>query len=499
MSERPKTYGYSRPRSPRVQPAPQSRRLGKIVLATTSMLVLGATWFGWAEFRNFTTGFSTANVLDAQAGGDQPADGSIDILLVGMDSRTDAQGNPLPQNILDQLHAGSNDGEANTDTMILIHIPNNGSKASAISIPRDSYVDIASGYGEHKINSAYAYGKNDATKQLSSKGVTGAQLAVQSDQEGAKTAIKTVEDLTGVTIDHYAQINLVGFYQLTQAIGGVDVCLKNQVRDSYSGANFPAGKQTIEGAAALAFVRQRHGLPNGDLDRIKRQQVFMSGVVQKVFSAGILTNTDKLNALADTVKKAVVLDQGWNILSFAQQLRNLSVGELQFATIPITNISLQTPEDGDAVQVDPAQVRDFVQGKTNPTSSAATTSSHDYGSIKVNVKNTTGTDGLASRVLGKLVSLGFSEGSAGTAPAKTNSVINYPSGAPDKAKEVADALGGNISLAQDNNIPQGQVDIYLGNDYSGPESGPDSQASQAASPTTSTQAPITASGITCVN
>ena len=492
------------PRRKPASPPRKNRPTGKIALAVISILVLGVTWYGWTQFRNFTTGYSTANVIDQQNSGPKPADGSTDILLVGMDSRTDAQGNPLPKDVLNQLHAGdASDGGYNTDTMILIHIPNDGSKASAISIPRDSYVDIANGYGAHKINSAFAYGRNAAAKQLSGQGVTGADLENRANQEGAKTAIQTVENLTGITIDHYAQVNLAGFYDITKVIGGVQVCLKNPVNDSYSGANFPAGKQTIDGAAALAFVRQRHGLPNGDLDRIKRQQVFMAGLAQNVLSAGTLVNPAKLGALADAVKKSVVLDQGWDILGFAQQMHNLTGGELQFATIPIVNISYQTPEDGDAIQIDPMQVRTFVQGMAKPsTAASASTTDAGYGNIKVDVRNATNNSGLASRVLGRLVAMGFGQGNIGTVSSRTTSLISYPTGGADNAKKVADALGG-MATTQDAGLTPGQIEVYLGSDYSGPgvttNGTSTSQSETGPTQTTTTPPPITADGVTCVN
>jgi len=171
---------------------------------------------------------------------------------------------PLPQAVLNQLHAGGgDDGGDTTDTMIVIHIPAGGGAATAISIPRDSYVQIAGDYGKHKINSAYSYGRNDAYSTLSKQGVKGAELETKAAEAGAKSSIATIQQFTGLEITHYAAVNLAGFYFISQAIGGVPVCLVKPVKDAYSGANFPAGQQTVEGSAALAFVRQRHGLPIG--------------------------------------------------------------------------------------------------------------------------------------------------------------------------------------------------------------------------------------------
>jgi LCP family protein required for cell wall assembly len=288
--------------------------------------------------------------------------GEQNLLVVGLDARTDAQGNPLPADVLSQLHAGGADeGGDTTDTMIVIHIPAGGGQATAISIPRDSYVQLASGFGQHKINSAYTYGKVATQQRLRAQGVTGAALETESDQAGARTAIQTVQQFTGLTINHYAAVNLAGFAFISQAVGGVTVCLKAPVHDSYSGANFPAGPQTVSGSQALAFVRQRYGLPNGDLDRIKRQQAFMASMASSVLSGRTFTDSSKLRNVIAAIKKAVVLDAGFDILSVAQQLQGIRAGDIHFVTIPITSITLHTPDDGDAVQVDPMQVQTFIQ------------------------------------------------------------------------------------------------------------------------------------------
>ncbi|WP_245617373.1 LCP family protein [Amycolatopsis taiwanensis] len=342
------------------------RPVAYTALGLTSLVVLAATGYGWTQLNRLTGGLATADVIEPAAQLPATTDPSVpvpeqNILLVGIDSRTDVQGRPLPQNVLDQLHAGdSTDGGDTTDTMIVVHIPAGGGSATAISIPRDSYVEVARGYGKHKINSAYSRGRQSAVNRLSAQGVQGPELERQADVEGARLAIQTVEQFTGLPINHYAAVNLAGFATISLAVGGVPVCLKAAVHDSYSGANFAAGEQTISGTQALAFVRQRHGLAGGDLDRIARQQAFLSSMAKVVLDAGTLANPSKLGALIDAVQQSVVIDKGWNLLNFAKQLRSLSTGALTFATIPVQSVSLQTPYDGDAVKVDPGEVRSFV-------------------------------------------------------------------------------------------------------------------------------------------
>jgi LCP family protein required for cell wall assembly len=345
-------------------------------LGLASLLILGATGYAWTQVNRLSTGLATADVIEpsAQLPSSSPAVPvpEQNILLVGIDSRTDAQGNPLPQHILDLLHAGdSSDGGDTTDTMIVVHIPAGGGEATAISIPRDSYVQLAGGYGKHKINSAYTYGKQAALNKPPAPGVTAAARERQADQAGARAAIQTVEQFTGLTINHYAAVNLAGFYTLSVAVGGVPVCLRQPVHDSYSGADFPAGPQVLSGTQALAFVRQRHGLPGGDLDRIARQQAFLSSAAKVVLDAGTLANPVKLGELITAVQQAVLIDQGWDVLGFTRQMRGLSSDGLTFATIPVQSLSLPTPSDGDAVKVDPVQVRSFIQsllGEPEPTS-----------------------------------------------------------------------------------------------------------------------------------
>ncbi|HET6505012.1 MAG TPA: LCP family protein [Amycolatopsis sp.] len=496
-----------------------SRLVGKAAVALVSLLVFGGTCLGWSQLHQLN-GLSTADVIDPGASVG-PAD-EQNILLVGIDTRTDAQGNPLPQSILDQLHAGSSgDGGDNTDTMIVIHIPQGGTGATAFSIPRDSYVQLAGGYGMHKINSAYTYAEVAALSKLRAQGVDGASLNVQAAQAGAKNAIQTVENFTGLTINHFASVNLVGFYDISQAIGGVPVCLNEAVHDSYSGANFPAGPQVISGTQALEFVRQRHGLPNGDLDRIKRQQAFMASMAHTVLSAGVLTSPSKLSALIDAVKKTVTIDAQWDVLSFAQQMQNMSAGKIQFETIPVVNPDYTTP-DGSSVEVSPSQVKAFIAnaiggqtGAAAPSSSAASSQSSLQGSpdVTVDVENGTGTSGLASRVLDDLSSHGYTAGSATNASSRSSTVVEYASGERTEAQKVAAYLGSNVTVTSDTALSSGHLRIVLGSDYSGPTgqsaSGGSSDGesnitaaspSTPAAPSTSNQPPaITAGGQNCVN
>jgi LCP family protein required for cell wall assembly len=504
------------PRRPQPRPAARARRNSfrgaKIALAVVSLLVMGLTGYAWAAMQGLVNGLNYANVISDGGGGDKPADGARDILLVGLDSRTDAQGNPLSREVLDELRAGDADGELNTDSLIFVHIPNDGSKAVAMSLPRDSYVDIP-GYGKHKINSAYARAMLQARKDLQKQGVTDPkELDVKANQAGAKELIETIEKLTGSTIDNYAAVNLLGFSDITKAIGGVDVCLNNNVKDQYSGANFTKGQHTISGVEALEFVRQRHGLPNGDLDRVVRQQVFMAGMARKVLSAGTLTNPGKLSDLIDAIKKSVVLNQNWDIFGFAQQMKGLTGGQLEFRTIPVKNIEYKTPEDGVAIQVDPAEVKQFVQSLAGPQPGQAAPPAQQADpankATTVDVRNASGKTGLAASVAKTLESKGFTSGDTANSASRKTTVIWVPKGGKDKGQAVADALGGSPTIQEDKSVRAGHVMVFLGSDYDGTSPGTGAGSGAAAGSSSSAAAPppvadedkpITAEGVPCVN
>ncbi|MGH3492511.1 MAG: LCP family protein [Sciscionella sp.] len=476
-------------------------KVGKVLLAVLSAAVLVLTGAGWTTIHQLSSGLSTADVLDSHSAA---ATGPQNILLVGIDTRTDAQGNPLPAKLLSRLHAGSSsDGGDSTDTMMIVHIPAGGGKATAISIPRDSYVQIAGGYGKHKINSAYSYAQLATRKTLSAQGVRGPQLATESAQAGARNSIKTVERLTGLTITHFASVNLIGFYDISNAIGGVQVCLKAPSHDPVTGATFPGGVQTISGAKALSFVRQRHGLPLGDLDRIKRQQTFLAAVAKKVLSAGTLTDPNALHRLIGAIQRTVTLDQNWDLLGFAQQLQGLTGGNIHFVTIPIVKLTYPTPSDGDAVKVDPNAVKAFVNAKTSatrPPNPDLTSASKAPGNsaTTVDVRNDSGRTGLAARTEHTLRGKGYTAGSTGNGSARQSSTVSYASGSRTAAKKIADGLGGGLSIQLDSSLRPGHVQLDLGSGYRPASTGSSVTTSTTTGSATSTP-PITAGGTNCIN
>ncbi|GHF78018.1 LCP family protein required for cell wall assembly [Amycolatopsis bartoniae] len=383
---------------PVAEPAPDSagpaprrrsvpRRVGQVVLALLSVVALVATGYAYLTYHQVQGDLHTTDVLgepdspDVQA---PPADdGAEDILLVGVDARTDMQGNPLPLSVLKTLRTEQT-GAINTDTLIILRVPKNGGKPVAISIPRDTWVTVPKG-GQAKINSVFGTTKAAAAAQLRAQGKRDqAEIERDSDQAGRKALVQTIQDFTQVRVDHYAEVNLLGFYLITEALGGVQVCLSHATEDKDSGADFSAGLHTVTGAEALSFVRQRKNLPRGDLDRIVRQQVFLGSALHKVLTAGVLTSPSKMSDLTDALHKSLVLDPDFDLLQFAEKAKGLASGDVTFETIPVITINGRSPDGQSIVEVDPKAVQQYVAGLAGRTGGGGAASGGGFAQASIN-------------------------------------------------------------------------------------------------------------------
>ncbi|MEU6131699.1 LCP family protein [Saccharopolyspora sp. NPDC047091] len=331
------------------------RIFGRAAIALLSACVLAVVAAGWTALDRLSDEVGGSQVLTETPDAPPADDGATDVLLVGNDSRTDAQGDPLPLSVLRELRTESTSG-LNTDTLILLRIPHDGAQPTAVSLPRDTSVPVPGG-GTQKINAVYGLAKAAASRQDPGSGAAAerrAQLA------GQRALVQSVQGLAGIRVDRYAEVNLLGFYEVTDALGGVEVCLRHATSDKDSGADFAAGRQTVSGGDALAFVRQRHGLPRGDLDRIVRQQAFLAAVTDKLLSTGTLTDPVKLGELQEAARRSVVLDQSWDVTEFAARMQGLASGSVRFVTLPVRSVGDRDEHGQSVVTVDPAQVRGFV-------------------------------------------------------------------------------------------------------------------------------------------
>jgi LCP family protein required for cell wall assembly len=444
-----------------------------------------------------------------------PSIGPQNILLMGLESRTYWNGTILPPRILAKLHAGNaaavaaGAGGNATNTLILIHVFTGGTKAVGFSIPRDDWVGFAGTVGPQqagKIDQAYGVSMFYREQQLAqtSPGTAQDQVAFEGNEAGQAAAVATVEKLTGVRVDHFAAVNMYGFYELARVLGGVEVCLNHPVHDVNSGANFPAGYQHLDAAQALAFVRQRDGLPNGDLDRTHRQQAFLDSVMHQLRAEGVLGDLTKIQALLGVARQYVITDAGWNLLDFAAQMRSLTSGRLVFRTLPIAGY--QTIDGQDANVVNPAYIKTIVHAAFYaqpglPAGQAGRPRADRPATV--DVFNGGDTAGLAHRVSAALARAGYRAGRIGDTAHRSLTVVRYGAGASASAAKIAVMFG--VTAKASASVPRGHVKILLGAGatmpvISSPAPSP-SPAPSVAIPSAGPQggAVAAANGIPCVN
>ncbi|MDR1999901.1 MAG: LCP family protein, partial [Frankiaceae bacterium] len=421
-------------------PSPPIRRRAAIraaraVLHVTAALlslaaVCGSGW-AWWTYRNLDSSIPRVDVLPGVGpSGPNVVDDGDDqnILLLGSDDRSTATPEQLAA-----LGTTYDDGSMLTDSMLLLHVPADGSRATLISFPRDAWVAIP-GVGEDKLNAAYGYGSNQ-----------GADPAA-----GFALLIKTLQNLTGLTIDHFAQIDLLGFYTISNAIGGIDINMceaqnaSTEADDThpngYSGINLKQGwNYDVKGSQALAFVRQRHGLDDygGDLQRERRQQYFLTQVFKKFQSAGVLLNPFKIQDLMGAISGSLTMDRTMDLLQLARQMANLSAGNILSADIPITGPGV-SPDGQDVLDVDYTALPDFIAGiigRSDPAYDAAAPA--DAAGVAVDIVNSSGVDGLASANAAALRQAGFATTPVRVADLTTATAIHYPDGMQAQAKALA--------------------------------------------------------------
>ncbi|SEM14530.1 cell envelope-related function transcriptional attenuator common domain-containing protein [Streptacidiphilus jiangxiensis] len=474
------------------------------------MAIAGVTWY---EYGQLTDGVTQSDALDlASKSAPKHLDNSINILLIGLDSRKGNDGQDLPGwFVQDELHAGSSSevGGYNTNSLILLHIPaDQNAKVEAVSIPRDDYVMTYNGdgtpQGMHKIKEAYGIAKAGAMSGLEAKGLKGAALEQASRDVGRAATLATVQKFLDVPIDHFAEVNLIGFYDVAKAVGPVTVCLNHATADPAmegqgSGANFHAGLNVLQTPAeALSFVRQRHNLTNtdgngngGDFARTHRQQAYITSAETQLKKEGILSDLGKLQGLIDTVKKDVVIDNRWNLLDFAQQAPNLSGGKVTFNTLPITaQPKVYIPGEGyqDVNQVSVPQVQRtvaylFHDAAPAPASSAASspsagTTSAATAHAVVDVLNGGARAGSAGIELDALVTAGYTRGHTGNHAAVGATRVLYGAGAQTAASRIASGLGAAATAS--GAVAAGTVEVILGPDFTPPSSGSSGSSGSAA-------------------
>jgi LCP family protein required for cell wall assembly len=464
------------------------------LLASVALLVSGFSYFVVGDVRSIGSSHAITS---------GPSIGAQNILLMGLESRRDWNGNILPGRVLAALHSGNAQQVANgtggndTNTLILIHIFAGGQKAVGFSIPRDDWVQFAGTVGPQqigKIDQAYGvsmYFEQGKLRNQSSR-MSQDQLAFLGNEAGRAAAVATVEKLTGVHVDHFAEVNLVGFWELAKVLGGVEVCLKHAVPyDPNSGARFNAGFQHLDAAQALSFVRQRDGLTNGDLDRTHRQQAFIDSVIHQLRTGGVLGDLSKLQGLLAVGKRYVITDAGWNLLDFAIQARSLTSGNITFRTLPIKGYAKIAGQDVNLV--DPAYIKKIVHAAFYPkpvprharrhrTPGTRAPAGPPPRTTTVDVLNGGTTTGLAGSVSAALVKAGYRAGQVGNTAYRTSTAVLYGPGAAARFNAGRIAAWFGVKAAPGPSVAAGHVEILLGASATVPHITPAGGGSRSPSP-----------------
>ncbi|MDT0455247.1 LCP family protein [Streptomyces sp. DSM 41527] len=295
------------------------RRAVTITLCTlTSVVLLGGAGLGYVYFK--LNGNLKGVDINAALGHDRPKnvdDGSMDILVMGSDSRAGKN-----------AEYGKDEGGARSDTAMIVHVYKGRKKASVVSIPRDTMI------------------KRPDCTTTDGKDAPGARRAMFNtafEVGGPACSVKTVESISGVRMDHFVEVDFTGFKKLIDALGGVEVTTKKPIDDNNSHLHLPVGKHTLNGEQSLGLVRTRHGVPGGDgsdLGRIQLQQTFIKALMNQVKNVGVLTNPTKLYDIADTATKAITTDTDLNSVSeltgLAKSLGGIGSDHIDMVTMPVT-------------------------------------------------------------------------------------------------------------------------------------------------------------------
>jgi LCP family protein required for cell wall assembly len=436
-----------------------------------------------------------------------PTTGAMNILVMGLESRTNYEGQTLSAQQLTETHSGNVSsvsegqvGAQDTDTLILIHIFAGGQKAVGFSIPRDDLVTYPHatylGITHGKIDQAYDFAYNESLQQTYGSSMSQSERYLKANQAGQQFEIETVDAVTGVHIDHFVEANLIGFYSLAQAFGGIEVCVMpwkgnfganladkasgwNAIADGY---NFrKGGKQYLHLAAdqALAFVRARDTLPGIDIGRTKRQQAVLDYVVWKLKNEGVFSDFSLLNSLASTASQYLITDSTFNLAGFAGDMHALTGKHMTFQTLPIsgqlTDMELNgSPQDVNTINV--PYIKSYVGNAFYPKPAAKKTPAKTTGkkkapaapapsTVTVDVYNGSGVNGLAGDTSRALVALGYKAGAVADASSQSQTLesgtqVFYGAGASANAAIIAGKFGSTARALS--SLPAGHVEVLLG-------------------------------------
>ncbi|WP_320781664.1 LCP family protein [Streptomyces sp. CRN 30] len=430
----------------RRHPGKRKSKTGKVLLwtgSTMAVVVLAAGTGGYFYLKHLEGNVSTTDVGDAGSSSFRK-DEAFDILVIGTDKRT-GEGNE---------GYGDKGSVGHADTNILLHVSKDRSNATALSIPRDLIVDIPD---------------CPTTGEDGTETVVPGQLGVRFNRSLGESGrdpsctMRTVTELTGVKPDHFVMADFNAVKTLTSAVDGVDVCVAHAVDDKESKLQLPAGKSTVEGEQALAFVRTRHSFGNqGDLDRIGVQQQFLGSLMRKMSSSDTLTSPTKLLKLAEAATEALTVDSAigsvGTLKDVALELKKVPPKNISFTTVPVNDNPAETikatvvvrqseaPQLFDLIKNDVSLTEVKQQEKKEKAAIAARLKGvkADASEVRVRVLNGGAEAGSAQQELNWLqtqAGVTKSENGGNAEKELSRTQVEYDPGQADEARRLADLLG----------------------------------------------------------
>jgi LCP family protein required for cell wall assembly len=445
-------------------------------MAVVILLAAGGLWWGFQHYNGKIHRIAIPTIKGVTKPA-KPHNGGQNFLLVGSDTRDGANGVGT-QGVGKDFVTGQR-----SDTVILIHLYGTSDNVELTSFPRDSWVQIP----------AYTDPKSGRTTPAHHS-----KLNSAFSEGGPALLIATIEQLSQLRIDHYLEIDFTGFKGMVNKLGGVDVCLTKPAVDHYSGINLTAGHHHISGDVALAFVRQRHGLARGDIDRIARQQQFIGSLVHKVLSASTLLDPFKLTGFLDVATSSLRADNGLtggDLRKLGLRMRRFQSRGVLFTTVPVADLgasrgnqSVVLLDDAKAALLFDALRNDVAPGSVpaaKPTSTPSPkASSVPARDVHVSVFNGSGVPGLALQAAADLSGRGFTV--VGT-PAKrgtgaTTTKIYYGPASIGAARTLQAALPGAV-LVPDSSLGS-TLTVVIGSSYATlhPSSSPTATKASTAAP-----------------
>jgi anionic cell wall polymer biosynthesis LytR-Cps2A-Psr (LCP) family protein len=485
-------------------------KFGYVVVCLAAVIVLVAS--GYAHS---LVGATTGLEGGANLGGGVSPTGALNILLMGLESRTNFQGQNLSAAQLTQTHSGNAasvaagiEGSQDTDTLILVHVFAGGEHATGFSIPRDDVVNFPHSVTvngavitEGKIDAAYLYAYDQYISQnVGTMGTTPA-LYAGANQAGQLFEVQTVEQVTGVHIDHFVVSNIEGFFQIAQQIGGINACIApapasiepgglgfktgsnlvdlpsagaplsasnsgfDAFNDGYNEAKRGAQYIHLQPAQALAFVRARDSLPGVDIGRTARQQAAIDYIIYDFKHRNVLTDPGLISSMLNNAKSYLQTDQGFDLLSFAPQMQSLTGAHLKMTTLPdaaVQNITIPGyPSAQDANYIYVPKLQQMVNSAFYGSAAVAASKS-----VTVDVYNGSGASGLAASASQAIAALGYTAGKTADASAQSQQLqsdtqVFYGAGAENNAESIADMVGAMAPTSL-SSLPAGHVEVLLG-------------------------------------